>query len=158
MQQQLAALAVVGVILLAGVGALSAQYEQSVTGSNAQDSISGESFTVSKPGLHTFNESNRDVIYNETVTVYDSSGTVVSEDGNYSWNDGNGTLYVPSGSTLNDSESATIDYQFTVPDNSQRAVRDTGMILPGSLGGTITLALGLAVVLGSLWIIVRIPR
>lgn len=150
MRSALAALVVVAGILMAGVGAVAVQYEDSVLGANDRQTFN-ESFTVDEGTVHEFAESNRDVIYNATVTVT-QSGTVIEQDGNYTWHDTNGTLAVLVGSHLSDGGTAFNEYQLTEPENSQRLVRDLGS-LPAQYGDALLIGFGAAIVLGALWIV-----
>lgn len=150
MRSALAALVIVAGILMAGVGAVAVQYEDSVLGANDEQTFN-ETFTVDEGTVHTFAESNRDVIYNSTVTVK-QSGTLIEQDGNYTWHEGNGTLTVLLGSDLTDGADASNEYQLTAPQDEQRLLRNVGN-LPAQLGDGILIALTAAVVLGALYIV-----
>lgn len=152
MHRALVAVVAVGVLLFVGVPAIAIQYESSVLGANAEQRFN-ESFTVDEGSVHTFAESNRDVIYNETVLVT-QSGTTVDQAGNYTWDDQNGTLFVQVGSDLTDGAQAFNEYGLTAPNESQQLVRDVGL-LPAQLGEVLLLALAAAVVVGGLIIVVR---
>lgn len=152
MHRQLVALVAVATLLFLGAGAIAMQYEGSVLGANDVQTFN-ESFTVDEGNLQTFAESNRDVVYNDTVRVV-QSGTVIEQDGNYTWHAINGTLLVQVGSDLTDGASATNEYQLTEPNQSQQLVRDVGL-LPSQLAEALLVALAAAVVIGGIWLITR---
>lgn len=152
MLQRLIAVVIVAVVLFAGIGAISNGYESSVRGAYDATSYS-ESFNVSGGTLVTVNESNRDVVYNETVNV--SQGGTEVDDSEYTWYANNGTLFVPSGSTLAN-EQASITYGLTEPDEQQRLARDVGNIPAVVLGGTFVELAGFAALIGAVVVMVRV--
>lgn len=90
-----------------------------------ENRITNESFTVNGsdvPTTITLNESNRsDAIYDTRdleapVVVNEDTNTTMSSPDDYEWNrNGNGTLYIPSGSDLEDgtnTTNATVDYSY----------------------------------------------
>lgn len=152
MRRQLVALVAVASILLLGVFGIAIQYEDSVTGANDEQRFN-ETFTVDEGTIHTFAESNRDVVYNDTAKVV-QSGTLINQSGNYTWFAANGTLFIEVGSSLTDGADATNEYGLTAPNQSQQVVRDIGL-LPAQIGDALLVALGAAVVIGGLYILTR---
>lgn len=151
MRRAIATFAVLAIILMAGVGAISAQYNTSVTESTNETAVVNESFTADLGTAVALDESNRDVVYNDTVTVYNSSTVLVEQDGNYTWHAGNGTLRInASTGQFSQGESGTVSYNYTVPTEEQRVVRDVALIIPGTLGDTIMLIMGLVILLSGL--------
>lgn len=141
--------AVLGVFILlfAGLYGLSAHYEATVTESNNQTEITNETFTVQEGELHEFSESRRDVIYNDTVEVYQNGSEIQSNGGdNWEWRGGTGTLYVPNGSELVDGDDASITYRFTEPTSEQQVAKDVTM-QPFRLGEGLTLIGGIVLLL-----------
>lgn len=158
MRQAIATFAILAIVLMAGVGAISAQYETSVTESQNATAVVNESFTADLGNATTLDNSNRDVIYNESVTVFNASDVLVAEPGNYTFHAGNGTLRInASTSQFSDGESGTVSYNFTEPTEEQRAVRDIALIIPGTLGDVIMLVLGLVILLSAIVITARQP-
>lgn len=151
MHRQLVALIAVGTILFAGAAAISIQYEDSVLGANDEQRFN-ESFTVDEGTLHTFAESNRDVIYNDTAFLK-QAGTVIEADGNYTWHAINGTLFIEVGSDFTDGATATNEYGLTAPNESQQLARDVGL-LPSHVSDALLVALGAAVVIGGMWLLI----
>lgn len=123
--------AIVGVLVFAfvAVGAVATQYESTVEESQNTTIIANETFTVQTGAINTFVESNRDVVYNDTVTVR-QNGTEIEESGNFTWLAHNGTMRVPPNNEtqLAGGQSANITYRFTEPSNEQRAVRDVALV------------------------------
>lgn len=140
--------AVIGALLLGllAIGGIAAQYETAVTDTQPAQSVTNESFTVDVGTTHVLTESRRDVVYNESVTVYQNDSEV--SPGEYNWQPGNGTLFVPSGSTMTDGQSATITYQYTEPTGEQRIARDVGL-LPAQLGEGLGILTGAALLVGA---------
>lgn len=141
--------AVVGVfiVLFAGLYGLSAHYETTVTESNNQTEIVNESFTVQEGFNHEFSESRRDVVYNDTIEVYQNGSEIQSNNGdNWKWRAGTGELYVPNGSQLVDGDEAAITYRYTEPTTEQRVAKDVTMT-PFRLGEGMTLIGGIVLLL-----------
>lgn len=118
------------ILLFVGVGALGTQYDASVTDTGDETTVSNETFTVTNGATIELAESNRDVIYNNTVTVRNVSAAddpVVDPSGNYTWHESNGTITINATSTFNDGDTAAIDYTFWVPRDSQNYVRAIGL-------------------------------
>lgn len=136
------------IMLAVGVGALGVQYDDSVTDTGEETDIVNETFTVTNGATIELAESNRDVIYNQTVTVRnvsDANDPVVEPSGNYTWHESNGTITINATSTFNDGDTAGIDYTFWVPRDSQTYVRDIGLE-PFRAGDDLMLVLAVAFV------------
>lgn len=72
-----------------------------------------ETFTPDPGNVTTLNESNRnDVIYNDTVEVYNSSNYFVEQPNNYTWFEGNGTIKTNSTGALSTEPTANITYSY----------------------------------------------
>lgn len=144
-------LVILGVVLIGGVGAIKAEYQSSVEGAN--DALSyNESFNVSGGTLVELNESNRDVVYNDSVTVTKDGSTV--DESEYEWNEHNGTLYVPSGSTLANG-TAYANYSLTEPTNQQQLARDISLMPSTAMGESLFDVGAIAMVLGSVVVMMR---
>lgn len=140
------------ILLSVGIGALGTQYDEAVTDTGNETTIENETFTVTNGATIKLAESNRDVIYNDTVTVKNVSSpndTVVEPAGNYTWHTSNGTITINATSTLNDGGTAGIDYTFWVPSNSQTYVRDIG-IAPFRVGDDLLLVVAVVFVAAAL--------
>lgn len=153
MRKQLFALMFVVIILFGGLGAVKSGYRTSVSEANPTQSFT-ESFTVNEGSVETFGESNRDVVYNQSVTV-EQNGTKYDSDGNYTWYENNGTLLVQSGSSLSDSQSANITYELNEPQNEQQVARDVGLVPTDVMGGWVVELVGLFMLLGAFVVLIR---
>lgn len=147
--------ALVGVLVFAFVliGGISAQYQTAVEEGNNETRVINETINVDNGTLHVLNESRRDVVYNESVAVF-QNGTQWSADGNYTWFSGNGTLFIPEDTGLNASKSAGVTYGFWVPTGAQKVSRDV-VLLPYDLGESLGLIVGAALVLTALVVLAR---
>lgn len=143
------ALTFVAMLLMAGVGALESGYKQSVTEANTATVVENETWTVDEGNVTQLANSNKDVVYNETVTVHNGND-VVEPDGNYTWYASNGTIAALNGSTFTDGQDATVTYGLTVPQNEQQLARDVGMLLPGVIGYDLIIIIGAAIFIGSI--------
>lgn len=155
MANRIVVLAGFAILIFVGLGAVNAQWQDSVTDSQDAIEVENESWTVDAGSITQLDNSDRDVVYNDSVTVRDENDTVVAADGNYSWLAGNGTVKALSGSSeLSDGESATITYRYTEPSNAQNLAKSVGM-LPVTLGDEIALALAAGVLLGAVALLRR---
>lgn len=144
---RLVAILGVAIFLFIGLYGVAGHYETTVTETNDQIEVVNETFDVEYNTTVELEESNRDVVYNETVEVYQDGSEIESKDGdNWQWIAGNGTLYIPDGSALNDSMTADITYRYTEPTNEQKAVKDVAM-LPFVLGDALLIVLGAVLLL-----------
>jgi len=141
------AVAVIGLLIFAviALNGISTQYQSTVADSQPETNIVDEEFDVVKNTTIVLNESRRDVVYNDSVVV-NQAGAKVSED-DYRWQPGNGTLFIPENSTMDENDNATIDYNFTEPSDEQRAVRDV-MLMPAELGRGIGALAGAILLVG----------
>lgn len=154
MRGRLFALVAIAVILMAGVGAVQSAYRSSVSESQPETTVTNETFTVSEGSVTTLSESNRDVVYNDTVTLR-QNGTVFDQSGNYSWLEANGTIQVQAGSGLTDGASANITYGYHVPENEQRLTRDLALVPLEVLGGDIVFLVGLFVFMAAFVVLIK---
>jgi hypothetical protein len=116
------ALIAVMLFLFMGAAAIDAQRSTAVRGTGDQTTITNETFSPAADSTITLSESNRNVsVYGETVDVYQNGATIVPE-GNYTWNVGNGTITIPSGTGLNTSETANITYGYYDPTGEQSVI------------------------------------
>lgn len=115
--ERLIALVVIAALALAGGIGIDA------AGEGVGDARSVDNRTISpSSGLNTVSESNTDRYYfADSATVYNNS-TVVPADGNYTWNENNGTLTVDSGSYLANRASANLSFNYSVPSSTERDV------------------------------------
>lgn len=144
-------LVILGVVLIGGVGAIKAEYQGSVEGANDELAYN-ESINVSGGTLVELNESNRDVVYGDTVTVTESGSTV--DDSEYEWNEHNGTLFVPSGSSLANNE-AYVNYSLHEPTNQQKLARDIQLMPANAMGDSLFTIGSIAMLLGSVVVMMR---
>lgn len=157
MRERLVVLVAVAILLMAGVGAVQSGYRSSVSESQPEQTVTNETFTVTEGATITLNESNRDDVYvqQSDVTVR-QSGTVYEPSGNWSWERGNGTLFVPSGSGLTDGSSANVTYGYHAPTDEQRLTRDIALVPVNALGGDLVFLLGLFVFMAAFVILMRV--
>lgn len=153
MLNRIIALVAIVVILMAGVGAISSQYQSAVRGAT-DATTQNESITPTNGDTITLAESNRDVVYNDSVTV-SQNGTVYEPSGNYTWNDANGTIAISSSSGLDGNTTAYVDYGFHQPSSNQRLARDVSM-LPAQYSGGLVEVLSAAMILGAVAIMFRV--
>lgn len=150
------AVALVGVLVfgMLALGGISTQYQDTVRESQPHQEITNESVTISKGTVHELAESKRDVVYNKSVRV-EQNGTVYA-DSEYQWygGAGNGTLFVPSDSSLGDGE-ANVTYDYSEPSGVQRTTRDITLI-PFQLGEGLGIIVGAAFLLGGLAVMGRL--
>lgn len=105
--------AVVGVaIILLGA---TAAFGYATWESGDSTAVENEVFQPADDTLVELNNSNQaNTLYSETVTVTDVNDTTVFQpDGNYTWHDGNGTLFVEAGSDLANESDAHITYEYS---------------------------------------------
>lgn len=149
---RLVAILGVAIFLFIGLHGVAGHYETTVTETNDQIEVTNETFTVQHGTVHQLDESNRDVVYNGTVEVYQSGFVIgetrVSSDNgsNWRWIEGNGTLYVPNGSDMNDGDTAEITYRYTEPTSEQKVAKDVAMV-PFILGDGLLIVLGAVLLL-----------
>lgn len=145
------------VILMATVGAVQTGYHAAALGEGVQ--TSNESFAITEGTTHTFNHSNVDenvFVATEDVTVTQNGTTVDSRDGaNWRWNRNNGTLFVPTGSSLNESENANLEYSYSEASNEQELGRDVTLFAPETLGGAVGDVGGAALLIAAVFIMAR---
>lgn len=144
-------LVILGVVLIGGVGAIKAEYQASVEGANAEQTYN-ESFNVSGGTTVALNESNRDVVYADNVSVTDGGTTV--DESEYRWNEHNGTLFVPANSQLVNNK-AHVNYSLTEPTNQQQLSRDVALLPSQTLGGALMTVGSVAMVLGAGVMLIR---
>lgn len=109
---------IVGLTLILLVGGIVVQGAYDRSGKLYQ--IDDETITGNPsldPGVYTLDNSNiADAHYRETVTVTNSTGTVIMvEDQDYIWHENNGTIEVIAGGRLDGSDQMVVDYKFTIP-------------------------------------------
>lgn len=148
MLKRVLALGFVAILFMGVVAGVNVGFEDTVrTSANAQV-VENESWTVNEGTVTTLDESNRDVVYSDEVTVR-QSGTVYEANGNYSWIQSNGTIRASTGSDLTDGSSAEVTYDYSVPSEQQRLQRDILMFVPGTVGETLIIVLGASLLLGA---------
>lgn len=88
-------------------------------------------------------------VYRPTVNVTDTNDTVVYEpDGNYTWNDGNGTIFVDGNGELANETDAHISYSFSETNKEAYGVM-TMFANITEFGDALVLALAAATVLAA---------
>lgn len=97
--------------------------------------VENETWTPDPGNVTTLNESNLDgADYNETVTVRDSSGTEMSNETDYTWFDGNGTVKALEDGGLDGEEEATISYGYERAPEEQVEMAQLMALIPNSVG------------------------
>lgn len=139
--------ALIGVLVFAMValGGISAQYQTAVSEASNETRIVNETASITAGDPAGLNESNRDVVYNESIIVR-QNGTEWASDGNYTWVVGNGTLLISDPTNLNTTESIGVTYGFWVPSGAQQVSRDV-VLLPYTLGDSVGIIVGAALLL-----------
>jgi hypothetical protein len=139
---------IIAVTVAGGVAALDTTLDGATTG----QTVVNETFDPGSGGRVTLDDSNRDdVLYNRTVTVFDSSGTsttVAEAPDDYRWDDSNGTLIVDSSGSLAGDASANVTYGYRVAGEQTIGVQRITALLPQLFG--LVLPLGLVLVFISL--------
>lgn len=158
MRGRLFALVAIAVLLMAGVGAVQSGYRSSVSESQPEQTVTNETFLVSHGSTITLAESNRDddvYVTESEVTVRQNNQTYPPA-GNWSWNRGNGTLDIVSGSGLTNGNNATVTYGYHAPTNEQQLARDVTLVPVEVLGGDLVFLLGLFVFMAAFVVLIRI--
>jgi hypothetical protein len=97
--------------------------------------VENETWTPDAGNVTELNNSNLEAAdYNETVTVRDSTGTVMSNQTDYTWFDGNGTVKATVGGGLDGESEATISYGYERAPDDQVELAVTLSQLPASAG------------------------
>lgn len=133
------------VFLMLGLGAIPAQYEQSVTESQPLTDIENETTSIDAGNITTLSDSLLDVFYNSTVTVT-ANGTTYQASGNYTWHANNGTILVKQGSDLANQSQMNVSYQYHAPSNEQAIIKEIGAT-PLQLGDIIAIAMAAMLIL-----------
>lgn len=154
MERRVFVVAAVGILLFTGLAAVNAAYTDSVGATGDGNEVVNESFTVNQGNRTYLAESNQtEVVYNDTVSVYNENDTLVESNGNYSWATENGSLVVETGaSALPDNTSANITYGWNAPTDEQKLARDVGTI-PMQLGEQLLTMLGAVLVIAVLFLL-----
>lgn len=127
------AIALVGLVIMAA-GALVVYHDVQRSVADPTTNVN-ETFTPDGPNVTTLSDSNLDLaLYNETVTVYDSTGGLVEPGGNYSWLQRNGTIKTVNNSDLDSEPSANITYGYALQTEDQRRFGNLMTQLPRLLG------------------------
>jgi len=127
------AIGLIAVVLLAAAMpvALSATLDESAEPETAVN----ETFTPSTGQPVVLDESERDdVLYNRTVTVYDSTDTLITQPNNYTWIQSNGTIDIQRNGQLDGEPSANITYGYAVATEDQVALQGLFSEIPQTLG------------------------
>lgn len=101
----------VAIVLLGGLGALGyAGYE-----GGDETTVTNETFQPTDGATIQLQHSElENTLYSSTVNVTNVTDTTVyPADGNYTWNDGNGTIYVEPNSPLSNQTDAHITYSYS---------------------------------------------
>jgi hypothetical protein len=95
-------------------------------------------------------------VYDETVDVYNSAGTLVQPDGNYSWNeDGFGRLNISSSSSaISDGESIEVSYGYNKPTGAQETAR-TAATIPAQAGDALVILFVAFVFFGAFLVVMK---
>lgn len=145
------------IIMIGSVGAVEVAFQDAALGS--QESIEvNDSFTPDHDTTHEFDDSNGDgyvYVSSDDVTVTQGGDSIDAAEGeNWEWNRADGTLYVPDGSDLNESDDATIEFEYAEATDEQQLNRDLGLVAPQS-GGVLVEVGGAVMLLASIVILAR---
>ncbi len=145
------------IVMMGTVGAIEVAYQEEALGSQPTIETNG-TFTPEHATTHDFADSNvDDYVYvgGGDVTVSQDGVSIASGDGeNWEWNRDDGTLFVPDGSDLNESQEATVEFGYAESTDAQQLNRDVAMIGPQS-GGVFIEVAGGAMLLASIVILAR---
>jgi hypothetical protein len=131
-------IAIFGLVVLGGTQAALTSAAESFTNTN-------ETWTPNAGSVTALDDSKLDgADYEETVTVYNSSDVLMSNQTDYTWFAGNGTIKALSGGDLDGEASATVSYNYTRPPADARRAGTIAAQLPRLMGA---LALLIPVVL-----------
>lgn len=147
-------IALVGFALLALLGGFAV--DAATVDSSTERSIDNEQFTVDKGNWTALNYSNIDgARYPHVVTVYNSDGKAVERGADYQWNASTGEIKPTSDGDLPDGSTATVDYSYSFPSQTQSGVNSLWMnLLSGTKG--IILMLGVGIVLMGMTVLSRV--
>jgi hypothetical protein len=128
-------------VLVVLVAALPVAISGTLDESGTQQTVVNETFAPSTSPT-TLNESHRDdALYNRTVTVYNSSGVLITQPSNYTWHQGNGTIEATSGGELAGEPSANITYGYLDATEDQVALQGLFAEIPTMLAPVFILLL-----------------
>ena len=135
---KLAALSVVLVIAVLATGAAQSDATRDF-------SVTNESVTVDFSNATPVDSTDVAVSFNDSVTVYNSSDTELTNGTDYEWHPGNGSVSWFDTPNLVDGETATISYTHQAPSEGSRELG--GVLSTAFRGGALLLLLfaGLAV-------------
>lgn len=141
-------LVVIGLLVFLFIGAysLSAAYEDTVTDANDQITVDNETITIAYNTTNSVGNTSNDNIFNESVEVYQNGTQIQSNGGdNWEWRTGNGQLYVPNGSALDEGD-AEITYRYTPPTDEQETVKNIATV-PWLFSETLAVVVGFILVM-----------
>lgn len=129
MRGRLVAVAFILIIFGFGIGAIQqAYFDAGIEGGAANTET--ETVEVDEGNITTLaNSNNNELVYDEekNVTVEQGSTTFVPQ-GNWSWNQHNGTIRWVEGSSLTDGNNADVTYTFADPTEEQTIVKDLSVL------------------------------
>jgi hypothetical protein len=121
-------------IAVIAMGAL-VGFQAALADNASLSTVENETWTPDAGNVTTLNKSNLDAAdYNETVTVRDSSGTVMSNETDYTWFDSNGTVKALTGGGLDGESEATISYGYERAPDAQVEMAQLMALIPNSAG------------------------
>lgn len=128
-----AIIALVGIALFALIGIIG--MNAALANNASLTTVENETWTPDPGNVTELNDSNLEgADYNETVTVRDNSGTVMTDGTDYEWFAGNGTVKALTGGGLDGETEATISYGYERPPPEQVQMAVTLSQLPASAG------------------------
>lgn len=154
MYRRIVAFVFVAILLMALVGVAQHGYRESVRDSQPATTHGKEVWTVDEGNVTTLNNSNQDdLVYaaQADVTV-EQTGTTFEAEGNWTWFEHNGTVKAIDGTQLTDGADANITYDTYEPTDEQQLGLTILMFLPETLGGALTLVLGIGILLWAMWL------
>lgn len=117
------AVVVFAIFAAGGIAAFQVSQQSQNQAAQVQDTQTGEQI-VQETGIYQFVDRAQDdfvVGFNDTVTVRNSSGTVLSEGTDYEWNSTDGTIKFINTSSVQDGQAGEINYGYE--ENTQEVQR-----------------------------------
>lgn len=147
--QRIAVVVLTLAFLFLGALALAPAYQDSVQGNPIAGDVTNETTTITADSTIVLDESHKDgVVYGDEPTVY-QNGSEITDPTAYDWDETSGTLYIPSDTSLNTSQSIEVSYQWHEPTGAQDSIKDTVSTTIG-FGDIIGIVLGAGVLIAAL--------
>lgn len=121
-------------LLFVGLGVLFVGLNQGGAVVLDAESVTNESITVNYSDTVQVSQTGWGYEYNDSVTVYNSSGVELVDGTDYEWYQDNGSVAWFDTPDTTDGETATISYTYEKPPESSKAMATTVSALGGVLG------------------------